>query len=189
MVGEVFVCGSGEKAFTARVTEYDVREGLHELDSTGLDIDTQNQFWFTKDVNLQELHLNGQLRHIPAREVVFTEEEDPHLLSHDKLLGTNIVGKIITLQNPKGTSTVTVTAFDKASGRHTIHHGFGRKTRADLNLYLHTGRLPTPPSLTTILARLRKRGAGQDFPQVPVRAGNASPEPAWSKPRGRADPL
>ena len=89
----------------------------------------------------------------------------------------------ITLENK--IQRVRVHSYNGASSQHTVELPDGNKLNIDLNECLKAGTLPLPATFTTVLPRILKRRKGRITMQVPVMA---MPNPARSKPKGKADP-
>ena len=187
-MGEVFIFGSGSYRFTGRVTEYNIVDNKHTVNTTGLDFDEQTLYWTRREVDMAEMMKNGQLEHIshiPKEKVVYlqntpTETEfstDPGR-TIPLLLGNNLVKKNIQMSHNGRDTTAQVSDYNRGSGLHTVTFGDNTTAEVDLNHSIGAGTCSLPLSLTTAFDRLWRT---EVFSQVPANA-------ARSKPKGKADP-
>ena len=102
----------------AKVTGYDTILGLHNLDSTGLDIDKDGEPWIESEVDLNRFLFDGLLRLCDHNDVLSLPGTDDLRLG--LIFNDNIIGKCIRVN---GRDTTILDYSPYSGGHQTLYHG------------------------------------------------------------------
>ena len=110
-----------------RITEYNALDDMHDFDTTQLDIcDTSQSFFAGEDLELNKMLRNGQLTHIPAKDVVLLHQNIVEV-QLGYIYTDNVVGRTMRMKLPSDKRTTVLHVCRQLRplqprGRTSYHH-------------------------------------------------------------------